>query len=89
MAQIANTRGIRSNFAQVAWLRLGSGKLEILKGGFGAPFQDRKDATITKAFDRAIFVEVEPALLLVIEEIKVLLGKDFLNCLLVVFASSE
>ena len=40
-------------------------------------FKDGDDATISKALVCAIFIEVEPTFLLVIEEIEVLLRKPF------------
>ena len=48
-----------------------------------SPFEDGNDATISKSLVCAIFVEVEPTLLLVIEEVKVLLGKFLLDYLLI------
>ena len=63
-------------------------ELQIAGRQIRSIFEDGNDATITKAFVWAIFLEVEPAFLLVVEEVKVLLGKSLLDRLLV-FVSSE
>ena len=63
-------------------------ELQIVGRQIRSTFEDGNDATITKAFVWAIFLEVEPAFLLVVEEVKVLLGKSLLDRLLV-FVSSE
>lgn len=55
-------------------------KAQITFAQIWSPFEDGNDATISKSLVCAIFVEVEPTLLLVIEEVKVLLGKLFLKC---------
>ena len=46
-------------------------------------FKNSNNATIAKAFVCTIFIEVEPAFLLVIEEVKVLLGKFLFDNLLI------
>ena len=65
-----------------------SDELQIADSQIRSSFKDGNDATIAKAFVRAIFIEVEPALLFVVEEVKVLLG-EFLLDFLLVFARSK
>ena len=60
-----------------------SDELQIAWGQVRRAFKDGNDATITKAFVWAIFIEIEPAFLLVVEEVEVLLGKLLLDCFLV------
>ena len=50
-------------------------KIEVFIRQFRAALEDGNDATITKAFLCAIFVEVEVSLLLVIEKVETLLIK--------------
>ena len=63
-------------------------EFQIVRSQIRSTFKDGNDASFSKAFVGTIFIEVEPALLLVIEEVKVLLG-EFLLDFLLVFASSK
>ena len=67
---------------------LTSDELQIARCQIRSAFKNGNNATIAKAFVCTIFIEVEPAFLLVIEEVEVLLGK-FLFDNLLIFSSSE
>ena len=55
---------------------LTSDKLQIACNQLRSAFKDGNDATIAKSFVCSVFVEVEPAFLLLIEEVEVLLGEQ-------------
>ena len=65
-------------------LLFASDEFHIVWSQFRSTFEDGNDATIAKALFRSIFVEVKPTFLLVIEEVDVLLRKDFLDFFLLV-----
>ena len=50
-------------------------ELKITYANLGPSLQDRKDATVSKTRQRPVFVVVEIASLLVVDEINILLGK--------------
>ena len=56
-----------------------SDKLQIAGRQIRCTFENRNDATIAKSLVCAVFIEVKTTLFLVIEEVKVLLGKFFLD----------
>ena len=60
-----------------------SDELQITCSQIRSTFKDGNNATIAKAFICPILIEVEPAFLLVVEEVKVLLGKDLFDFFLV------
>ena len=63
-----------------------SDELQVVGSEVRSTFENGNDAAFTKAFVGTIFIEIEPAFLLVVEEVEVLFGK-FLLGYLFVFAS--
>ena len=62
-------------------------ELQMSSAQIRSAFKDGNDATIAKAFVGSIFVEIETAFLLIVEEVEVLLGKFLLDCLFVIASS--
>ena len=69
------------------WCADASDQLQVAGREIRSTFEDGNDATIAKALGGSVFVEVEAALLLFVEEVEVFFGK-FLDCP-VVLASSK
>ena len=68
-------RAVRERVMDASCLELPSDELQIVGCQIRSTLKDGDDAPIAKSFVCAIFVEVKAALLLVIKEVEILLGK--------------